>query len=57
MTRLITALGLCFALATDAVAQEPILYGWSISLSDTDPQVNVGAPTGAPLDAYLWLAR
>lgn len=41
------------AAAPAAFAQNT--YGWTISSSNSDPFVNTGSVTGAPLALYLWL--
>ena len=56
MKRLITSVAmLAFAMASTAHAGGNE-YGWSISASSTDPDLNTGAiPQSVPTNTYLWL--
>jgi len=56
MKRVITMVALAVIAITGTAQAQDFIYGWSISSSDTDPNVNTGAPVGgAPHSLYLWL--
>ena len=53
MKRVLTIAAALVVLAVPAFAQQQ--YGWKISNSATNPDLNSGATQGAPLPLYLWL--
>lgn len=55
MKRFLTTWVFVSLLATAPAAYSQNTYGWTISSSNSDPFVNTGTVTGAPLSIYLWL--
>jgi hypothetical protein len=53
MKRVLTIVAALLVAAVPASAER---YGWTISSSAVDPNVNTGPVTGAPLTLFLWLA-
>jgi hypothetical protein len=54
MKRVLTIIAALLVAAAPSFAANQ--YGWTISSSPSDPFVNTGPVTGAPLSLYLWLA-
>jgi hypothetical protein len=53
MKRILTIAFALTLLASSAFAED---YQWTLSLSNTDPFVNTGAPVAGLVPVYLWLA-
>ena len=55
MKRILTILAFLGVASAPAANAQSYIYGWTISGSGSDPFLNSGSVTGAPLTLYLWL--